>query len=188
MQDEKNIALLEAKLKRLKIGFSKENGKIIIAQAKRDYTTLIGLIFFPILLGICGLLYLIYGDTGASIFENKKVLFICIFLIVIGVGNIMRILIKMQANKATKVLSYKEIKINSKDASIRFDANNIKKFDYTVEHVEEESYYGKLFLIDNKNQQHLILGFDDESEQYVTDDLKWLSNYFTEHVALKTLE
>ncbi|WP_420573208.1 hypothetical protein [Kordia sp.] len=183
MQDENNIALLEAKLKRLKISFSKENGKIIIAQATRDYTTLIGLVFFPLFIGISGLLFLIFGDIG-GILGNKKILSICIFLFIIGIGNIIRMFTKIKTNKATKVLSYKEIKINDKNSSNRFDANTIKKFEYSVDHIEKETYHGKLFLIDRENQQHLLLGFDGESEQYVTDDLKWLANYFTAHVQL----
>ena len=43
-----STSILECKLKRHKISYSNENGKIIIGKPKIDYGTLIGLIAFPI--------------------------------------------------------------------------------------------------------------------------------------------
>ena len=47
-----STSILECKLKRHKISYSNENGKIIIGKPKIDYGTLIGLIAFPIIAGI----------------------------------------------------------------------------------------------------------------------------------------
>ena len=44
-----STSILECKLKRHKISYSNENGKIIIGKPKIDYGTLIGLIAFPII-------------------------------------------------------------------------------------------------------------------------------------------
>ena len=55
-----NTSILESKLKRHKISYSNENGKIIIGKPKTDYGTLIGLVALPIVagIGICLLMIL----------------------------------------------------------------------------------------------------------------------------------
>ena len=54
-----------------------------------------------------------------------------------------------------------------------------------VEQIDEETYEGNLYLIDKEDRKHQILGFDDENEKYVLDDLKWFSEYLMNHVELK---
>ncbi|MFK7749268.1 MAG: hypothetical protein AB8B65_12805 [Kordia sp.] len=178
--------LLESKLKRLKISFSKKNGKIIIWQAKLDYTILIGLILFPLLVAIAGIVFLFVEDIGLDASARKKIIGVIIFVGAIAMTNCFRMFLKFKSNKATKVLGYKEIIIKNKDTSIRFDAATIDKFTFTINEVSEENYRGSLFLVDTKAQEHLLLGFDSESEQYIIDDLKWFSNYFEQHVQLNS--
>ncbi|AXG71238.1 hypothetical protein KORDIASMS9_03495 [Kordia sp. SMS9] len=178
--------LLESKLKRLKISFSKENGKIMISQAKRDYVILIGLVFFPLLFGICATVFLIVGDGEIYLQHFKKIIFFIVFFYTLGIGSLFRILIKHKENKDIKILGYKEIILKTKETSTRFDAHTIDFFDYTVEKMEEEVYHGTLYLIDTNQNEHLLMGFDAETEQYVTDDLQWFVNYFEQHVQLNS--
>mgnify|MGYP003683670345 CR=1 FL=1 len=184
MQQNANTILLESKLKRLKISFSKENGKIVISKPTNDYTTLLGLIVFPILCGIAILGFLLPSDSVIRESHSRKVIAVSIILISIGIANIVRMRGKLKANKLNKVLGHKEITLNTKEVSKRFDASNVKHFDYTLKQLDNETYNGNLFLVDSQNNRHLILGFDGDTEQYVTDDLKWFSNYFSEHIQL----
>jgi len=176
--------LLESKLKRLKISFSKENGRIIISKAKRDYVFLLGLIFFPLFFGICGVIYLIFGDSEYLISNSFKVVLLIASLVILGVMNIFRLLIKIKANKSTKILAYKELILKDKDTSQRFDRYSIHEFFYTVKEVEEELYHGKLFLRDTQKKEHLLLSFDSETEQYAMNDLQWFVDYLSRHVEL----
>ena len=188
MQNNANTTLLESKLKRLKISFSKKNGKIIIAQSKADYTILVGLIIFPIIAGIAVLGFLFPVDSVIRESHSRKVIAGSIVLVSIGIANIIRMMTKSKANKITKVLADKEIILNTKETSKRFDANNIKHFKYTTKQMDQEIYYGDLFLVDVQNNQHRILGFDGDTEQYLVDDMEWFSKYFEQHVQLKTQE
>ncbi|MEM6722115.1 MAG: hypothetical protein AAF611_22495 [Bacteroidota bacterium] len=176
--------LLESKLKRLKISFSKENGRLIISQAQRDYVVLLGLIFFPLFFGIGGAVFIMFGGGEYIASHSLKVVVIILSLIAFGVVNIFRILAKIKANKTTKILAYKEIILREKDTSRRFDASSVDEFIYTVEEVAEEAYYGKLFLVDKLQNQYLLLGFDSETEQYALDDLQWFTTYFEKHIQL----
>jgi len=184
MQQNSNTFLLESKLKRLKISFSKQNGKLIIAQAKRDYTVLIALIFFPLFLGTSILLFLIFSDEETRQLYTTKVYLGVLFLFSVAVGSFVRMRIKQKQNKAIKILGYKEIIIKTKEHSHRFDANTIEKFQYSIKKAEEEVYYGTLFLVDTTQQKHALLGLEAETEQYLLDDMHWFINYFTEHVQL----
>ncbi|EDP95108.1 hypothetical protein U8527_12905 [Kordia algicida OT-1] len=186
MQQNVNTTLLESKLKRLKISFSKKNDKIIIAQSNTDYTILLGLIFLPIIAGIAILGFLFPIDSVIRESHSRKVIVASILFISFGITNIIRMRSKSKANKLTKVLGHKEIILNTKEASKRFDTNNIKHFDYTIKKLDEQTYSGNLFLVDTQQNKHLILGFDAETEQYLIDDLKWFSNYFSAHVQLNT--
>ncbi|QHI34843.1 hypothetical protein IMCC3317_01880 [Kordia antarctica] len=182
MTNNSNTFLLESKLKRLKISFAKVNGKITIGKPKVDYTQLFGLIILPIFLGLAASIFLITSAPEFRESYSGKIFGGIVLFFSIGVINILRILAKMKANKELKILEYKTIIIKTKEVSKRFDANNTKDFEYTIKKVDKETYEGKLFLIDTTSQKHLILGFDDENEQYVTDDLSWFSDYFKKHL------
>lgn len=179
-----NTFLLESKLKRLKISYSNKNGKIIIAQSKIDYTVLLGLIFFPLFIGIATLIFFLISSPELREAHNGKIFGVIIFLFSIGIVNIGRMLTKIKANKTSKILGYKEINVKTKETSQRFDSQNIKNFEYTMKQLDKEIYHGSLFLVDTENQKHLILGFDGENEQYLSDDLQWFSDYFEKHVQL----
>jgi len=180
-----NISILESKLKRHKITYSNENGKIIIGKPQTDYMTLIGLVALPIFstLGICALLIwtnleFIGGNYG-------KIIAGIIFLFGSGLFNLSRVKSKKQANDNLKTLGDKLIKVNNEFGEYTFDSNSIKDFEYSAEQIDKETYEGSLYLIDQDDRKHQILGFDDENEKYVLDDLKWFSEYLIRHTELK---
>ena len=177
-----DTSLLESKLKRLKISFAKENGKIIISGAKRDYTVLLGLIFFPIFAALCAIVFLISSRTEFNDTYGRKIIILIIFLLTIGVGGIIRLLSKIRANKNTKILGYKEIILKNKETSTRFDSNSIKGFNYEIKEFSNEIYQGSLYLITTSQEKHLLLGFEGETEQFLTDDLKWFVNFFEKYL------
>jgi hypothetical protein len=176
-----NTSILESKLKRHRISYSNENGKIIIGKSKADYGTLIGLVILPIVaaLGIC--LFMFINDVE---FRGKIIAGI-ILLFGTGFFSYSRIRAKKQSNDNLKTLDHKAIKIKNDFGEYTFDAKSIKDFEYSAEQIGEETYEGNLYLIDNEERKHQILGFDDENEKYVLNDLKWFSEYLMNHVELK---
>ena len=191
MQQNSDTFILESKLKRLKIAFSKENGRLVIAQARRDYTLTLGLIFFPLLFGIAGVVFVILNDFTTSLRAKNYVVTASLGLIVFGIYNITRFFKKSQANKNAKILGDKEIIIRGKENSRRFDAHTIHKFEYKMHDSEnrideDNPIYGEVFLVDTNNEKHLLLGFYGETEQYLLDDLKWFTAYFEKHVGMVT--
>ncbi|WP_452225766.1 hypothetical protein [Lacinutrix cladophorae] len=180
-----NTTILESKLKRHKISYSNENGIIIIGKPKTDYSMIFGLVAFPIIaaIGIC--LLLILSDFDFIGANRGKIIAAIIFLFGTGFFNLSRVSSKKQANDNLKTLEYKVIKIKNEFGQYTFDAKNILDFEYSAEQVGEETYEGNLYLIDKDERKHQILGFDDENEKYVIDDLKWFSEYLIKHTELK---
>ena len=78
-----------------------------------------------------------------------------------------------------------KVKIKNDFGEYIFDAKSIKDFKYSIEQIGEETYEGNLYLIDSEERKHQILGFDDENEKYVLNDLKWFSEYLMNHVEFK---
>ncbi len=106
------------------------------------------------------------------------------FLFGFGVVNGLRMQSKMKANKNRKILDDNGITIVENDQSKRFDAENVKDFDYTIEKLEHGNFAGKLYLVDTKNEIHILLGVDEENEQYLLDDLSWFQDYFKKHLGI----
>ncbi|WP_298425825.1 hypothetical protein [uncultured Kordia sp.] len=178
--------LLESKLKRLKISFSKENGKIIIGKSKVDYMVLFGFIILPIIIGIAAIIFINITTFEIALRAENKVIGVSVALLIVGVINIFRMLSKKKANQNKKILEDNVIKIIEDEQVQRFEASNISDFEYATKQLEDESFEAKLFLVDTKHQKHLILGFDGENEQYVLDDVFWFIDYFKKHLGLQT--
>ncbi|WP_430413144.1 hypothetical protein [Kordia sp.] len=179
--------LLESKLKRLKISFSKENGKIIISNAKLDLTVLFGLVFLPLIVAVGIGMFFITSVANYSERIDIKILATLVFLVGIAIVNGLRIMSKLKANKNRKVLDDKGITIVENDQIQRFDATNVKDFEYMTKKLDNEIFEGKVFLIATNNQKHLVLGLDEESEHYLLDDLFWFIDYFKKHIEIETL-
>ena len=178
-------SILESKLKRHKISYAYENGKIIIGKSKIDYATLIGLVAFPIIAGIGICLLLILNNIEFIGSNRGKIIAGILFLFGTGFFNLSRTITKKQANDNLKTLDLKTIKVKNEFGQYNFDSNNIKNFEYSVAEINQETFEGNLYLIDKEDRKHQILGFDDENEKYVLDDLKWFSQYLMNHVELK---
>ncbi|WP_290696616.1 hypothetical protein [Lacinutrix sp.] len=186
MKTNSNTAILESKLKRHKIYFSNEKGKIIIGKPKTDYTTLIGLIVLPIIAAIGITAFLIFTNFEFIGKNHWKIIAGIIFFFGTGIFNLSRVKLKKRLNNNVKTLDYKVIKMKNEFGEKIYDSRNIMDFEYSVKQIDEETYEGNLSLIDNDNTKHQILGFDDENEKYIIDDLKWFSEYLIKHTELKT--
>ena len=181
-----NTSILESKLKRHKISYTNKNGKIIIGKPKTDYGTLIGLVTLPIVAGIGICLFMILNNMEFLGLNNGKIIVGIIFLFGTGFYNLSRIRTKKQSNNNLKTLNPKEIEVKNEFGKYSFDSKNIKYFEFSSEQIDAETYEGNLFLIDNEDRKHQILGFDDENEKYVMNDLKWFSEFLMNHVDIKT--
>ncbi|OBX18201.1 MULTISPECIES: hypothetical protein [Bizionia] len=175
-----NTSVLESKLKRHKISYSNDNGKIIIGKSKTDYGTLIGLVILPIIAALGISIFMLVNNAE----YRGKIIAAIIFLFGTGFYNYSRTRTKKQLNNNFILFDHKVIKVKNDFGEYIFDSKNILDFEYTAEQIDEETYEGNLYLIDKKERKHQILGFDDENEKYVLNDLKWFSEYLINHVDL----
>ncbi|WP_417238782.1 hypothetical protein [Bizionia sp.] len=175
-----NTSVLESKLKRHKISYSNDNGKIIIGKSKTDFGTLIGLVLLPIIAALGISIFMFINNAE----YRGKIIAAIIFLFGTGFYNYSRTRSKKQSNNNFILLEDKAIKVKNDFGAYILDLKNIIDFEYTIEQIDEETFEGNLYLIDNEERKHQILGFDDEDEKYVLNDLKWFSEYLINHVDL----
>jgi hypothetical protein len=168
------MILLKTKLNRLKISVEIQGNKIIIGKPRLDPVLFWGLIIAPIAAAILILYLLISSDY----FSTKYIIFI-IFLCGTSLFNFGRMGIKWGNNNSIKTLHNSSIKIGE---SKKFDNKNILDFICEVKEIKDDLYQGKLLLEDSDNNLHVLFGFDDVSEQFVMNDLKWFADFFNEYV------
>ena len=92
-----NTTVLELKLRRLKISYVNENGKIIIGKPKFDYVNFLGLTVTPII----GSIFILYYLLSISVISGKIVTAL-IFLLGTAFFNISRALAKRKSNNSIK--------------------------------------------------------------------------------------
>lgn len=179
-----NISILESKLNRHKISFSKENGEIIIGKAKRDIVDYFGLGIVPVLIGIGIIVFFIINikNLRIGIFQMSGA---ALFLIGIGVSNLRKYKRKKLANTFPKIFKENKIIVRTPLEDYKLDASTIMEIRVTNKLLDNETYEGNLFIIDNNNGLHHILRFHDESEKYVQDDLKWFEDFILTQTGLK---
>jgi len=177
--------VLESKLKRHKISYTIEDGKIIIGKPKTDFATLIGLVILPFALGIGICILLILNNVEFIGANSGKIIAGLILLFGAGFFNLSRMRAKKQSNDTLKILYQNTIKIINTLGQHEFNAQNTMEFKYTAQRINEETVEGNLFVVDQNGIQHQILGFDDENEKYVDDDLKWFSAFLSEYLKLE---
>jgi len=174
-----NTSLLELKLKRLKISFKKEGNKVIIGKAKTDMTVLFFLVLLPFILSISIVFYSLI--TGWIL--GKAYIF-ALFLFLFAAFNFKRIGIKKEANNHVKTFVNNAVKIQIGKYVNTFDVHSIDRFTFTVKEIQNDVFEGKLFLLDKNNNSYQILGFDDDSEQLVQNDLVWFIDFFKEYLKM----
>ncbi len=181
-----DTSILESKLKRYRIEYKKDKNRIIIGTYKIDYLTLIGLIFFPIIIAIGLCITMIFYKVRFHGIYSRKIIAGIILLLGTGLFNLSRIKNNKHANNSIKTLISNKIKIkNTNGDYYSFDSNNIKHFVYYTKQINENTYEGTLYIIDKENRKHLIISFDDENEKYVINDLQWFSEYFIKYINLQ---
>lgn len=171
-----SIAILESKLNRLKISIQIQGNKIIIGKPKIDSLVFWSLIIAPISASIL----IFYLSINGGYISSKQIILI-LFLLGTSIFNFGRMGIKKSNNNAIKVLHNSTIKIGNNK---KFDNQNTQEFIYELKEIRDDVYEGKLILKDIENKQHVILGFDDENEQFIMNDLKWLTDFFTDYIKL----
>ncbi|GGG58017.1 hypothetical protein GCM10011414_29770 [Croceivirga lutea] len=179
-----NLSVLESKLHRHKISFSKENEGIIIGKAKNDPISYIGLVIMPIVFGIGIIIFLFFGVNGFRI-EMAHISAAALFLIGLGSFNQWKRKRKKLANSFLKVFKDNKIIIQTPEQDFQLDKNSILDIRISNKPLDKENYEGNLFIIDNENRIHHILGFHDENEKYVEDDLKWFVDFILSQTGLK---
>lgn len=175
-----NYNLLEQKLKRHKISCVIKNNKILIGKPKLDWFRIIGLIIFPFIIFIAGILFVTLNDREFFFKIMLRFILVELALLSIVVLNTRLIFSKMRSNDNIKILQHNCVKISN--TNHLFDLRNIKEFVFYIKQIEDNVFLGNLFLIDIDDQEHLLLGIEDEEEKYVINDLKWLSNFFLEYI------
>ena len=91
----------------------------------------------------------------------------------------------MGNNSSTKTLINNSIKIKDENHEITFNSENIQELSVEITEIREDLSEGTLKLIDLNGEKHIILGFDDENEQYLLNDLNWFVDYFSKYLKLK---
>lgn len=177
---EKENFVLEQKLKRLKISYANENGKIVVGKPKVDYFVTLGLVILPAIASFVTLWFILTYDV-----YKGKVFALLLFLASTSIFYLNRTLSKKKNNGTVKRLMNNSIVIEDKTSQQRFDSYNIKEFNYNIREISEDTLEGVLYLIDTENNHHKILGFDDENEQYLRNDLNWFIDYFSQYTQIK---
>lgn len=185
MKNQK-LDLFESKLKRLKISFYKENHNIIIGKPKMDYAHFIGLIIIPFLFAIIILLYYLTFKSDSIRLHTGKVFAIFIFFLGTSIFNFSRMKAKWESNASKKKLINNKIIINTESEEYFFDADTVTNFEINITDIKQNTNHGKLYLVDLKNEKHLLLGFDNENEKYLLDDLKWFASFFANYINFKS--
>tara|TARA_B110000003_G_scaffold155176_1_gene155821 strand:- start:4530 stop:5078 length:549 start_codon:yes stop_codon:yes gene_type:complete len=180
---EKNN-ILQLKLKRLKIKHFEQNGRIVIGKPKLDFVSFFGLIIFPFVVGIA-LLIIFGGNIIDFQIGRGKLITGIIFLFGTSIFNFSRMGSKWGNNSSTKTLINNSIKVKGDNQEITFNSENVQKLTVEVTEIREDLYEGTLNLVDLNDQKHIILGFDDENEQYLLNDLNWFVDYFSKYLKLK---
>lgn len=175
-----NLSILQSKLKRHKINHTVENNTVTIGSAKKDYFTFWVLGVFPLAVGVLFLIYTLSQGLLISSF-GAKVGVAIIGLASMGVFNLNRLKSKKTSNNNEKVISDNCIILRDAFGEHTFTAQDIYGFHYQVEQITNEVYEGNMYLIDSQERAHQLLGFDDEHESYVINDLKWFADYFSSH-------
>lgn len=177
--------VLEAKLKRHKISYSIDGDKINIGKIKSDYITLFGYIVLP-LLSAFGLILLslyygldLFSGTGVKVTAGALMLF------GFGIFNINKQKHKSDSNSDFKIIDSNSIIFENEFGIHEFKSSEIKDFIIQVEEVGEEVFLGSLFLLDNQDREFIIFTIEDNSQQYVANDLKWFSKYFIKKLNVK---
>lgn len=177
---KKENFVLEQKLKRLKISYTNENGKIVIGKPKVDYFVVLGLVVLPAIASLVTLWFILTYDV-----YKGKVFALFLFLVSTSFFYLNRTFSKKKNNDTVKRLMNNSIVIQSKTGQRRFDSHNINEFNYSIREISEDTLEGVLYLIDTDGNHHRILGFDDENEQYLQNDLKWFVDYFLQYTQIK---
>ncbi|WP_405567106.1 hypothetical protein [Polaribacter sp. Asnod6-C07] len=172
------------KLKRLKIKHFEQNGRIVIGKPKLDLVNFFGLIIFPLVTGIT-LLILFGGNIIEFEIGRGKIIATLIFLFGTAIFNFTRMGSKWGNNSSTKTLVNNSIKIKDENLEITFNSENVKELKPEITEIKEDFYEGTLNLIDLNDQKHIILGFDDENEQYLLNDLNWFVDFFSKYLKIK---
>jgi hypothetical protein len=176
--------ILESKLKRHKISFSKAGREIIIGRAKKDLVDYIGLVIIPLVFGI-GVVPFYLSQVDGIGPEIVHISAAAIFFIGIGSFNLMKRKRKRLANAFTKVFKDNKIIILTPEENYHLDKNTIKDIGVSNRPLGKKNHEGNLFVIDSKNRYHHILGFNDENEKYVEDDLKCFAEFILIHIGIK---
>ena len=177
-----NLEILASKLHRHKISYSKENGEIVIGKAKRDLVTYIGLGILPLAFGIGIIAFILLKIKGFRM-EMLHIFAAAFFLIGIGYFNLWKNKRKRLANSFSKVIKKDSIIIQTPSENFHLNANTIQHIRVTNQALDKENYEGNLFIIDNENRIHHILGFHDDNERYVSDDLQWFAKFILTQIA-----
>ncbi|WP_299442608.1 hypothetical protein [uncultured Aquimarina sp.] len=144
------ISVLESKFKRHKIAYQIQGYKVIIGNAKIDYTTLLGLVVLPLII-LIGMAYYLFIEN-IEIFYKMPLRAILVMMAVLSISLffLWRLRSNKNINSSTKTLYNKSLKIENKNFAKSFDKKNIQTIAYNVSCFENDVYEGTLFLVDNE--------------------------------------
>ena len=182
-----NLQILESKLKRHKILYSKVDDQIIIGKSKNDFISYFGLGIFPIICGVGVLFYTLLNVKGFQI-ALAYVIGLALFLISTGIFQILIQKRKQKANSFTKIFRENRIILKSEEKDYILDSKSIMQIKVSNVQVDEETYEGNIYILDKENITHHLLGFNDEHEKYIADDLKWFVEFIMKHTKINKTE
>jgi len=183
--NQNEVSVLESKFKRHKIKYQIQGNKIMIGKAKTNYIAVLGFIIAPLPIFL-GIVYYISVQNIALIQKlSPKIMLIALSILSFSTFYAWKLIFKKRVNANTKTLYNKSLKIESKNAHQSFDKRNIKKIGFASNYTENETYEGGLFLLDDQDNIHPLLGFNDDNETYLNNDLKWFAEFFAKHLEIQ---
>lgn len=184
--DSQNFKVLELKLKRQKICYQYENGKVSIGKLKPDYFTIIGLVILPII-GSLGLAVFILLES-ASVLDSSagiKITIAIVTLMLTALLSLLNFRLKKKSNSILKTLENNRIILQSEKGRFELYNDTVSQISFSVDKIEENLFHGRIILVDFSGRTHELLGINDENESYILDDLHWFVNFFKTYLKLE---
>ncbi|KAB8151830.1 hypothetical protein EZY14_016705 [Kordia sp. TARA_039_SRF] len=175
--DKKILYVLSLKFKRhnLAFNFDEQTQALILGKnlkLKRKY--LIGTLIIVFTL-IISFILISFG---------MRLRLLLILPIILGGYIITNALSLSRNNKFEKIFSTNSIKLVSKEDSIEYKKNDIKKLDYFIYSGETDKVKGRLFLYLKDNTEIELLTLLDKDRKFLKSDFEYLINILNKHLDL----
>ncbi|SFU53515.1 hypothetical protein SAMN05216480_106101 [Pustulibacterium marinum] len=177
-------SIAASKLKRHKIAFTMTPNQIVLGKSKLDILTIVGLVIFPIV-SFFVIVYFAWQASADAVLLKMEIVSALFFMLTSAFLTYQRLLAKKRSNGKVKVIRQHAIEIQTANRTQVYDRTNIAQILVEVNELDQFSYEGLLVLVDRNHQRHELLGFQDEQEKYVKDDIEFFAEFLESRLQLQ---